>query len=291
MKILVVNNSSKWVAGMIKVPLIESSLSSYQIACVVVLHVVHATCSVSPLIYQRYFSSVKFMAWSYFQPMFMKVEIVFRGSAEVFYHNCKFTSGRLHMTEGPFSPDHGRKYIGDSRPWNKVICWLKSTSVMPPLVSIMHWRLHTCFAWTGSCNGISWLRIAWAWLLPDPMAGLKDDGAFLVIWGLSLWANQLVPCWFIHLPVDLQLLDVGSLSKPWTTGTFGLPVPCILLCEPTLEVESLLRWKCGLQENFLLCYHKVWFLGELHLKHDLWADCITSLSNVQKWSRQACRHT
>jgi hypothetical protein len=28
----------------------------------------------------------------------MKVEIVFRGSAEVFYHkNCKFTSGRLHM--------------------------------------------------------------------------------------------------------------------------------------------------------------------------------------------------
>jgi hypothetical protein len=50
------------VAGVIKVPLIEFSLSSYQIACVVVLHVVHATCSVSPLIYQRYFSSVKFMA-------------------------------------------------------------------------------------------------------------------------------------------------------------------------------------------------------------------------------------
>jgi hypothetical protein len=33
---------------MIKVPLIESLLSSYQIARVVVLHVVHATCSVSP---------------------------------------------------------------------------------------------------------------------------------------------------------------------------------------------------------------------------------------------------
>jgi hypothetical protein len=55
--------------------------------------------------------------------MFMKAEIVFRGSAEVFYHkNCKVTSGRLHMTEGPFSPDHGHKYIGGSGPWKKVIC-------------------------------------------------------------------------------------------------------------------------------------------------------------------------
>jgi hypothetical protein len=35
-----------------------------------------------------------------------------------------------------------------------------------------------------------------------------------------------------------------------------------------------------LQEVFILCSHKVWFIGELHFKHDLWAGCITSLNNV-----------
>jgi hypothetical protein len=108
---------------MIKVPLIESSLSSYQIACVVVLHVVHANLFCFPPDLSKILLISEIYGLKLLQPMFMKVEIVFRGSAEVFYHkNCKFTSGRLHMTEGPFSPDHERKYIGDSGPWKKVIC-------------------------------------------------------------------------------------------------------------------------------------------------------------------------
>jgi hypothetical protein len=54
------------------------------------------------------------------------------------------------------------------------------------------------------------------------------------------------------------------------------------------KLVEVKMWSAG---KFSTLFHKVWFLGELHLKHDLWADCITSLSNVQKWSRQACRHT